>query len=79
MQVLRKVTEPTNWISSAVVLRKSTKLRLYIDPKDLHYPILAIEILLPEVSEDKVFSEADAKNGFWQVKVDEPSSFLTTF
>ena len=86
MQVLKKVTEPTDWISSEVVVRKGSKLRLCIDPKDLnkalkrsHYPMPTIEEILPELSKAKVFSVADARNGFWQVKLDEPSSYLTTF
>ena len=56
LQVLKKVTEPTDWISSAVVVRKGTKLQLCIDPKDLnkalkrsHYPIPTIEEILPEL------------------------------
>ena len=36
MGVLKKVTEPTQWISSQVVVRKGSKLRLCIDPKDLN-------------------------------------------
>ena len=38
-----------------------------------------IEEILPELYKAKVFSVADVSNGFWQVKLDEPSSFLTTF
>ena len=86
MEVLKKVSEPTDWISSQVVVRKGPKLRLCIDPKDLnkalkrsHYPMPTIEEILPELAKAKIFSVADAKNGFWQVKLDEPSSFLTTF
>ncbi|XP_032237818.1 uncharacterized protein K02A2.6-like [Nematostella vectensis] len=81
-----EVTEPTDWISSQVVVRKGSKLPLCIDPKDLnkalkrsHYPMPTIEDILPELAKAKVFSVADAKNGFWQVKLDEDSSFLTTF
>ena len=81
MQVLKKVTEPTDWISSEVVVRKGNKLRLCIDPKDLnkalkrsHYPMPTIEEILPELSKAKVFSVADARNGFWQLKLDAPSS-----
>ena len=86
MEVLKKVTEPTDWISSEVVVRKGDKLRLCIDPKDLnkavkrsHYPMPTIEEILPELTKAKVFSVADASNGLWQVKLDEPSSYLTTF
>ena len=86
IQVLKKVTQPTDWISSEVVVRKGDKLRLCIDPKDLnkalkrsHYPMPTIEEILPELSEAKVFSVTDARHGFWQVKIDEASSYLTTF
>jgi hypothetical protein len=38
-----------------------------------------IEEILPELAKAKVFCVADTKNGFWQVKLDEASSYLTTF
>ena len=66
IQVLKKVTEPTDWISSEVVELKYDKLCLCIDPKKYCLKV-------------KVFSVADARNGFSQVKLDEPSSYLTTF
>ena len=86
-QVLAKVTKPSDWISSMVAIRKpSGKLRICIDPKDLnqalkrsHYPIPTIEEVLPRLSNAKVFSVLDAKDGFWQVKLQEESSYLTTF
>ena len=81
IQVLKKVTQPTK-----VVVCKEDKLRLCNDPKDLnkalkpsHYPMPMIEEILPELSKVKVFSVADARHGFWQVKLDVPSSYLTTF
>lgn len=81
------VKEPTDWISSMVVVMKSSgKVRLCIDPKPLNkclkrniYPIPTIEDILPELTKAKVFSVVDAKNGFWQVQLDEESSYLTTF
>ena len=81
IQVLKRVAQPTK-----VVVRKEDKLQLRIDPKDLnkalkrsHYPMPMIEEILPELSKVKVFSVADARHGFWQVKLDELSSYLTTF
>jgi len=35
--------------------------------------------LLPQLTNAKVFTVADAKNGFWHVPLDEESSYLTTF
>ena len=37
-----------------------------------------MEELLPKLTSAKVFSVADAKNKFWQVQLNEESSFLTT-
>ena len=72
MQVLKKVNEPTDWISSEVVVRKGDKLRLCIDPKDFNkalkrspYPISTIEVILPELTKAKVFSVANTRYGFW--------------
>ena len=44
-----------------------------------HYPIPVIDDLLPNLAKAKVFTVLDAKDGFWQVKLDEASSYLTTF
>ena len=43
------------------------------------YPMPMIEEVLSQLSKAKIFSVADAKNGFWQIKLDKPSSYLTTF
>lgn len=84
---LKQVTEPTDWVSSLVVVRKPTgKLRICIDPTNLnkaikrqHYPTPQIEDVLPELKNAKVFSLLDAKDGFWQVELDDKSSRLTCF
>lgn len=86
-QVIAKVTTPSDWISSMVAVRKPTgKLRICIDPKDLnralkrsHYQIPTIDEILPRLGNAKVFTVLDAKEGFWQVVLDEESSYLTTF
>ena len=86
--VIEKVSEPTDWVSSMVVVTKpnSDDLRICIDPTDLnkaikrnHYPLPIIEDVLPCLGKAKIFSVLDAKNGFWQVKLDKESSYLTTF
>ena len=84
--VITPVKEHTKWINSMVVVRKSGKIRLCIDPKDLnkaikrpHYPLSTIEDILPKLTNAKVFSVLDAQKGFWQIELDESSSFLTTF
>eukprot|EP00118_Oscarella_pearsei_P024025 m.296592 g.296592 ORF g.296592 m.296592 type:complete len:311 (+) comp40764_c1_seq17:319-1251(+) len=70
-----------------LVRRKpSGQLRICIDPKPLnkalkrsHYPSPVLDDLLPELSKARVFSVCDVKHGFWHVKLDDPSSLLTTF
>ena len=87
MGVLRKVTESTDWVSSLLtVVKPSGKLRLCIDPQHLnsalkreHYPLPVIEDILPQLANVKVFSLADCKEGFFQCKLDNESSLLTTF
>jgi len=44
-----------------------------------HYALPTIEDIAPDLSGAKVFSVIDAKNGFWQIKLSEESSYLTTF
>ena len=86
-KIIEKVTEPTDWVSSLVVVeKKNGKLRLCIDPKDLnknlkrsHYPLPTFEEIVPELHNAKIFSTFDARSGFWQIKLTEESSYLTTF
>uniref|UniRef100_A0A803JSR1 ribonuclease H n=1 Tax=Xenopus tropicalis TaxID=8364 RepID=A0A803JSR1_XENTR len=69
-----------------VAVKKPGKLRVCIDPKDLNkalkrssYPMPTIDKILPSLAKAKVFSVLDAKDGFWQVKLDKSSKNLTTF
>ena len=75
--IITPVTEPTKWVSSLVLVNKPEKLRICIDPQDLNKALLRSHYLLPTIedvatrlSKAKVFSVLDAKNGFWQVKID---------
>ena len=38
-----------------------------------------VEEVTHKLAGSKYFSKLDAKNGYWLVKLDQPSSFLTTF
>ena len=81
-----KVTEPTAWVSSLVIVKKPNgKIQVCLDPRDLnravkrsHYPLPTIEEVSTRLSGANVFSVLGAKCGFWQVKLDEKSSYLTT-
>ena len=84
--IVAKVTEPISWVCSLVIVKKPNgKIRLSLDPRDLnraikrsHYPLPTVEEVATRLSGAKVFSVLDAKCGFWQVKLDEKSSYLTT-
>ncbi|KAL9986304.1 hypothetical protein ACROYT_G000436, partial [Oculina patagonica] len=85
--VIRKAEEPTEWVSSLVVVEKPNgQVRLCLDPRDLnkaiqreHYPMKTVEEVAAELSDAKVFSVLDATSGFWHIKLDEKSSELLTF
>ena len=85
-EVICRVEEPTEWISNIVIVNRQEKLRICLDPLDLnhairrpHYQMPTLDDVLPKLAKAKVFSVLDALNGFWQIKLDKPSSYLTTF
>ena len=73
--IISKVTEPTDWVSSMVVVKKPNgKLRICLDPTDLnkaikrpHFPLPTLDEVLPHLKKGKFFSMMDASNGYWQV------------
>ena len=85
--VIKKMTEPTDWVSSIVISRrKNGKLRVCLDPKDLnkaikrcHHKTPTLEEITHKFAGSRYFSKLDAKNGYWSVVLDEESSRLTTF
>ena len=86
-EIIARVTQPTDWVNSLVIREKPNgRLRLCLDPKDLneaikrdHYPTPTLEEITPKLAGAKLFSKLDARNGYWNVKLDEESSYLTTF
>ncbi|XP_063953999.1 uncharacterized protein K02A2.6-like [Lytechinus pictus] len=85
--VIRRVTEPTDWVSSLAISRKANgQLRICLDPKDLNSAIKRCHHTTPTVQEithkltgATVFSKLDAKHGYWSVHLDAESQLLTTF
>ena len=85
--VLAKVDKPTDWVSSLVMVKKPNgKLRVCLDPRDLnraikrqHFKLPTREEIMAKFSTCKIFSKIDASQEFWQMALDEPSSYLTTF
>ena len=85
--IIAKVQGPTDWVSPMVCVRKpSGRIRLCIDPFHLnrailreHYPMSSIDDILTRLNGSKYFSVLDANMGFYQIRLSEESSRLTTF
>ena len=85
--VISKVTGPTDWVNSLVIIeKKDESLRLCLDPRDLntaikreHYQVPTAQEITSNLAGAKYFSTLDAKDGFWQVELDKKSSDLCTF
>ena len=85
--VIERVTEPTDWVSSLVVVEKSNgKLRVCLDPRNLnkeikrpHYTMPTLEDAVSKMAGAKFFSKLDARSGYWQIGLEEKCSYLTTF
>lgn len=87
--VIKKIDEPTEWVSSLVVVQKKTgALRTCLDPRDLnkairraHFKLPTREEIMAQFAGATWFSKLDASetSGFWQMKLDEESSRLCTF
>ena len=85
--IIAPVTKPTPWVSALLVTtRRDNSLRVCIDPLYLNralqrstYYMPTIDDVLPKLCNAKVFSTMDAKSAFHQLKLDESSSYMTTF
>ena len=86
-RVIKKVEEPTDWVSSLVYSRKRNgQMRICLDPKDLnkaikrcHHRVPTLEEITHKMAKSKWFSKLDAKNGYWSIELDEESQNLTCF
>ena len=85
--LIKKVTEPTEWVNPlVVVLKKNGSLRICLDPGPLnmavqreHYTLPTAEDIFSRLHNSAYFTTLDATSGFMQMALDEPSSYLTTF
>ena len=85
--VITPVTDATDWVSSMVVVQKPNgQIRLCQDPKYLnvairreYYPMATIEEVSTRLKNARFFTVLDAKNGFWQISLDDRSSMLPCF
>ena len=86
LNVLAPVDSPTPWVSQLVVTqKKSGQIRVCMDPHELnkscreHYTLPVLDDILHKMKGAQYFSKADISCGYWHVKLDERSSYLTTF
>ena len=85
--VIRRVGEPTDWVSSmAIVEKPDGSLRICLDPRHLnkaikreHFQLPTIEDITTRMANAKWFTKLDANRGYWQIPLDEESQLLTTF
>ena len=86
--IVAKVTCPIDLVNSFVIVEKpkTKSLRICLDPKALndairrpHYPMRTFDEVLSELSEAAFFSVLDATSGYWSLKLEDKSSYLTTF
>ena len=87
LHIIEPVVEPTEWVNAMVIVEKPNgKLRICLDPRPLNkaikrhrYQLPTAEEIFSEMQGAAVFSKLDASSGYWQVPVDEESSYLLTF
>ena len=85
--VIKKVEDPTEWVNPMIIVNKPDgSIRICMDPKRLnsaikreHFQLPTMEELTLEMNEAKYFTKLDASSGFWQIPLDESSSYLCTF
>ena len=84
---ITKVDGPTDWVSSMVLTKKDDgSIRICLDPTSLNEYVMREHTRLPtpeetfaSIGKASVFSKLDLKCGYWQLPLDESSSYLTTF
>lgn len=85
--VVARVDRPTDWVNSLVIVeKKNGDLRLCLDPRDLNRAIKREHFKMPtpddinyKLSGMSLFTILDEKDSYWQVELDEESSYLCTF
>lgn len=86
-KVITPVQDPTDWVNSLVITEKKIEaLRVCLDPRELNKAIKRQHFSIPtpddvrwKLAGKSIFTILDEKDGYWQVKLDEPSSMMCTF
>ena len=81
------VNGPPAWVNALVICEKPNgRLRTCLDPEDLnkvikreYHPVPTVGEITPKLCGSTLFSKLDAKQGYWNIKLDEESLYLTTF
>ena len=85
--IITSVTEPTKWVSSLTYpCKPNGSLCICLDPRDFNKAIIRENYKAPtpeeishKLSGATILSKLDAKDGFWSIHLDTPSSYLATF
>ena len=87
MEVIEKVTHPTDWVNNLVVIEKSNgNIRVCLDPGDLNKAIRRPHHRAPtgreiadKLANEKLFSVFDLTQAYHQIELDDESSDLCCF
>lgn len=87
LNVIKRETEPTEFVSNIVVVVKNTgKLRICLDPTNLNkaiargpHPMKCLDQVVSKLFGARYFTVLDCSEGFWQIPLDERASKLCTF
>ena len=81
--------KPTEWLSNLAIAKQSDgDIRICIDPRDLNAAIRCtymyhrspnVEDITYQMSDAKIFSKLDARQGYWSIVLNEDSSWMTAF
>ena len=79
--------QPTEWCAGIVVVPKANgKVRICVDVTKLNesvrrerHPLPAVDQILAQLAQARIFTKLDANSGFWQIPLDPSSSLLKTF
>ncbi|KAK2724822.1 hypothetical protein QYM36_001333 [Artemia franciscana] len=85
--IIKKVTEPTEWVNSMVMIEKKNGfIRLCIDPvvlykciKRPYYPIPTLEDVTAKLHGATIFSKMDARSGYLSLVLSKTESEMATF
>jgi hypothetical protein len=85
--VIAPVDKPTDWVHNLVITeKKNGSLRICLDPKPLNLAIKRETHNIPTADDvqaqlcgKSVFTVVDMKDSYWQICLDDESSYLCTF